>query len=99
MAGRVLEEAMDAGADIIVVEDPHAQLNLDLFQYPIGRELRRAVDIPVLFVSELVAHTLGLEVIDRCYNRHATPPWRVFLDYYDRKFAVVSEERRDAKRV
>lgn len=99
IAGRVLVEAIESGADLIVLEDPHAQLNLDLFQYTIGRELRRAVDIPVLFVSELVAHTLGLEVVDRCYSRHATPPFRVFLDHYDRQFAVVPKERRDAKRV
>ena len=88
LAGRILTDAIDAGADLIVLDDPHAQLNLDLFQYQIGRELKRAVDIPVLFASELVAHALGLDVIERCYRRHVTPPFRVFLDYYDRRFAV-----------
>lgn len=95
LAGRVLTDAIDAGADIIVVEDPHAQLNLDLFQYQIGQELKRTVDIPVLFCTELVAHVLGLGVTERCYRRHATPPLRVFLDYYDQRFAVVSERAPD----
>ena len=91
-AGRVLTDAIDAGADVIVVEDPHAQLNLDLFQYQIGQELKRTVDIPVLFCTELVAHVLGLDITERCYRRHATPPFGMFLDYYDRRFAVVSEK-------
>ncbi len=99
LAGRILCDAIDAGADFVVLDDPHAQLNLDLFQYPIGRELKRAVDIPVLFVVELVAHALGLDVVERAYRRHATPPMRAFLEHYDRLFAVVSEPKRDEKSV
>ena len=55
LAGRLLRGAMEAGADFLVLDDPHAQLNLDLFQYPIGRELKRPVELPVLFAVELVA--------------------------------------------
>ena len=93
LAGKILTDAMEAGADFILVEDPHAQLNLDLFQYPIGRELKRAVDIPVLFASELAAHALGLDEAEGCYGRHATPPFRMLLDHYDRRYAVKSEPK------
>ena len=99
LAGKILTDAIDAGADLILVDDPHAQLNLDLFQYAIGKELKRAVDIPVLFESELVAHALGLDVAEACYHRHATSPYGLFLDYYDRRFAVRSEAPRDGKSV
>jgi len=96
LAGAVLTDAIDAGADLIILDDPHAQLNLDLFQFQIGCERKRAVEIPVLFVAELVAHVLGLKVTESCYRRHMTTPLGVFLDYYDRRFAVMTENTTDA---
>lgn len=81
----ILVDAIEAGADFMVLSDPHAQFNLDCFQYPIGRELGRAVQMPVLFCSELVAHALGLEAAEACYRRHVTSPLGLFLDYYDRR--------------
>ena len=95
LAAKVLTDAIDAGADLIVLDDPHAQLNLDLFQYPIGRERKRAFEIPVLFAGELVAHVLGLDAAESCYRRHMTSPLGLFLDYYDRQFAVMSKKAPD----
>ena len=56
---------------------------------------KRAVEIPVLFAGELVAHVLGLDVAESCYRRHMTSPLGLFLDYYDRQFAVMSKKTPD----
>ncbi|MCP5107281.1 MAG: heterodisulfide reductase subunit B [bacterium] len=79
LTGKILEEAKNAGADIIAVACPLCQVNLDSYQFE-----KKEPNIPVLYFSQLIglaygidAKELGLhrqfvsgeEVIEKCLNR------------------------------
>jgi len=79
LTGKILEEAKNAGADIIAVACPLCQVNLDSYQFEM-----KTPNIPVFYFSQLIGlaygidgKTLGLnkqfvngeEVIEKCLKR------------------------------
>jgi heterodisulfide reductase subunit B len=79
LTGKILDEAKNAGADIIAVACPLCQVNLDSYQY----EMKKP-NIPIFYFSQLIglaygisAKELGLskqfvngeEVIEKCLKR------------------------------
>lgn len=58
MIGGILEDA--AGADAIVTVCPMCQLNLEAFQHRIRTESGRRIDMPVLYLPQLIGIAAGL---------------------------------------
>ncbi|KXS43725.1 MAG: heterodisulfide reductase subunit B [Candidatus Frackibacter sp. T328-2] len=58
--GNILEEAKGVGADVIAVACPLCQLNLDTRQSEVEKELGRKLNMPVVYITELLGLSLGL---------------------------------------
>jgi succinate dehydrogenase / fumarate reductase cytochrome b subunit len=61
MAGKHLEEAIEAGADCLVTPCPLCHLNLDSRQPEVERVIGRRLGLPVLHLPQLVGLALGIE--------------------------------------
>ncbi len=79
LSGKILEEAKNAGADIIAVACPLCQVNLDAYQFE-----KKEPNIPVVYFSQLIGLAYGIdtkelglhrqfisceEVIEECLKR------------------------------
>ena len=62
--GDILEEAKAVDADMIVVACPLCQLNLDTRQSEVEKEIGKKLDIPVLYITELLGLSLGISRSD-----------------------------------
>ncbi|MEW6259490.1 MAG: CoB--CoM heterodisulfide reductase iron-sulfur subunit B family protein [Thermodesulfobacteriota bacterium] len=58
MIGGILEDA--AGADAVVTVCPMCQLNLEAFQHRIHTESGRRIDMPILYLPQLIGLAAGL---------------------------------------
>jgi hypothetical protein len=83
LLGRIFQAALAAGAEAIVVACPLCHLNLDLRQYQVSQRLGRSVDIPVFFVTELMAVALGMEESEDWLERHVTSPLPTFMRWIE----------------
>ena len=72
-----------SGADAIVTACPHVHFALDAFQYPVGRRANRAIEVPVLHVTELLGFACGLDVSQKWFARHVTSPFPLLDRLYD----------------
>ena len=88
LMGRIFQAAIEVGAEAIVVACPLCHLNLDLHQHQVSQRLGRGVDIPVFFVTELMAVALGIEESEDWLERHLTSPLGMFM-----RFIEAQEER------
>jgi heterodisulfide reductase subunit B len=61
MAGHKLDSMLEAGCDLLVVACPFCYEQFDLGQLVIGRKRGNAFDLPVLYVTELIALAMGHE--------------------------------------
>jgi succinate dehydrogenase / fumarate reductase, cytochrome b subunit len=61
MAGKHLQEAIEAGADCIVTPCPLCHLNLDSRQPEIEKTIDRTIALPVLHLPQLIGLALGIE--------------------------------------
>ena len=85
LIAKILEDFEQTSADVIVTACPHSHFSLDSFQHQIGRRRRRALSVPILHFTEVLALALGIERVDRWLERHVTSP----LPLLDR---LVNEE-------
>jgi heterodisulfide reductase subunit B len=65
LTGKILEEAKNAGADIIAVACPLCQVNLDSYQYE-----KKTPNIPVLYFSQLIGLAYGVDAKELGLDRH-----------------------------
>ncbi|MBF2048301.1 MAG: CoB--CoM heterodisulfide reductase iron-sulfur subunit B family protein [Elainella sp. C42_A2020_010] len=70
MAGRHIQEAIDAGADCMVTPCPLCHLNLDSRQPEVEKVIGRKLGLPVLHLSQLVALALGISPKQLGMERH-----------------------------
>jgi heterodisulfide reductase subunit B len=57
----VLNEAQDAGADVISTPCPLCQQNLEMYQEAINKQFGDSFNIPVVFYSQLMAVAFGMD--------------------------------------
>jgi len=79
----ILLAAMEAGANAICVACPACYFNLDTRQFEISCLEGRRVEMPVFFLSELVAGAMELDVIDKAFGRHMTSVYRLIYEFWD----------------
>lgn len=73
LSGRILDDAAARGAAAIVVACPMCHTNLDLRRDAIEALRRKRYGMPVLYVSQLVGLTMGLEPRQLGLHRHHVP--------------------------
>ncbi len=58
---KIVEEAVDAGADVIATPCPLCQTNVEMYQDAINKEFGTDFNIPVVFYSQLMAVAFGMD--------------------------------------
>lgn len=61
LSSDILQMACDEGAEVIVVACPLCQSNLDLRQEMINKKFKKNFNIPILYFTQLVGLSLGIE--------------------------------------
>jgi heterodisulfide reductase subunit B len=74
LAGRLFENAIEAGADAIVAACPLCQSNLDSRQEAIPRKSGSPYDLPVFYFTELIGLALGHKDANKWFKRHFVDP-------------------------
>lgn len=78
LCNKILTNAKDVGADIVVVACPMCHANLDMRQSNIAREYGTKFKLPILYLSELIGLALGLTPKELGINKHFTNANKVF---------------------
>ena len=74
LVGDILESATSKGAKVMTTACPLCQLNLDVYQERVNKALGRKYDIPVTFITQLMAVAFGLDPNkDACLDRNIIP--------------------------
>lgn len=73
----ILEMAKDAGADVVAVACPLCQSNLDLRQKEVERSYKVKFGLPILYFTQLVGLSLGIEPKRLGLNKHMVDPMRL----------------------
>ena len=66
----IMRNAMEAGADAIVVSCPLCHANLDLRQINGNQDYKLDHNVPILYLSEIIGLTLGIENKSLGLNKH-----------------------------
>ena len=74
LTGNVLVSARDAGADIVTLACPMCHTALDAYQSKAERLMGQALDLPVLYFTQLVGLALGLDPASLGFSRHLVSP-------------------------
>ena len=85
LSGEILNEALEAGAECILVACPLCQSNLDLRQKGIEKRRGRKFNLPILYFTELLGLALGLNMHELGLSRHIVNPSKLL----ERKLAVT----------
>lgn len=74
---KLLDKAMEAGAEAIVVACPLCQSNLDTRQEEISREAGKKYDLPVIYFTELVGLAMGHRDAGKWIKKHFVSPMKL----------------------
>ena len=85
LSGEILNEALEAGAECILVACPLCQSNLDLRQKGIEKKYGKKFNLPILYFTELLGLALGMNMHELGLSRHIVSPFRLL----ERKLAVI----------
>lgn len=88
LTGRILEMARSLGADAISVACPLCQQNLDLRQGQVERYRKDSFRIPVLYITQIIGLSLGIDERKLGFHRLAVKP-----DGILEKFSGLSKNR------
>ena len=69
-----VEQAMEAGADVMVTPCPLCHLSLDAWQQKLEAATGRKFDMPMLHLAQLVGVAAGLEDSELKFKRHIVDP-------------------------
>ncbi len=85
LSGEILNEALEAGAECILVACPLCQSNLDLRQKGIEKRRGKKFNLPILYFTELLGLALGMSMRQLGLSRHIVNPSKLL----QRKLAVT----------
>ncbi|MBN1690722.1 MAG: CoB--CoM heterodisulfide reductase iron-sulfur subunit B family protein [Dehalococcoidia bacterium] len=74
LSGAIIEMSRESGADCIAVACPMCQASLDLRQKDIEKETGRKLDMPVVYITQLLGLCLGIPEKDLGLNRLMVAP-------------------------
>ena len=70
VSGEILKDAADRGAEAVIVACPMCQSNLDMRREAINSYLGEKIDIPVLYVTQVLGLALGIDRKTLGLQRH-----------------------------
>ena len=73
LSGAILSDAAERGAEAIIVACPMCHSNLDMRRPAANRSLGQKLDIPVLFITQLIGLALGIPRKELGLDRHFVP--------------------------
>ncbi|MBN2289269.1 MAG: CoB--CoM heterodisulfide reductase iron-sulfur subunit B family protein [Candidatus Glassbacteria bacterium] len=73
LVGRIILAAKDKGAECISTACPLCQINLEAYQAKVSRRMGKDCSIPVLYFTQLLGITLGLEPRNLALRDNLTP--------------------------
>jgi heterodisulfide reductase subunit B len=74
LSHKILKNAQDLGADLIVTACPLCHANLDMRQKQINDEFGEEINIPILYFTQLMGLAYGLSPKDLGLDKHLTNP-------------------------
>ena len=74
MCQRLFESALEAGAEAIIVGCPMCHANLDTRQEAIAEKLGHALNMPVLYFSQVLGYAFGLPEKELGFKHHIVDP-------------------------
>lgn len=77
LAKDILQMAVDNGANCIVTPCPLCQPNLDMRQAAVNKKYGTKFDIPVFYITELMAMAMGVELNSLPLNKHYVDPTKL----------------------
>ncbi|MDP2911663.1 MAG: CoB--CoM heterodisulfide reductase iron-sulfur subunit B family protein [Candidatus Omnitrophota bacterium] len=77
LSADILQMAYDEGAQVIVVACPLCQSNLDLRQAAINRKYKKDFQMPILYFTQLVGLSLGIDAKKLGLNKHIVSPMKL----------------------
>jgi heterodisulfide reductase subunit B len=76
---KILKNAIEIGADAIVVACPLCQINLDVRQQQISDESGESFNVPILYFTQLMGLAFGMSASELGLHKHIVDPG-VILD-------------------
>ena len=73
LSGKIVRDAVDRGAKVIVVACPMCHSNLDMRRPAIETYLNRKIDVPVIYITQAIALAMGLTPRQAGTYRHFVP--------------------------
>jgi heterodisulfide reductase subunit B len=80
LCAKLVEEALEVGADAIVVACPMCHANLDTRQEQIAEKLGESLDLPILYFSQIIGYALGIEPKSLGFKKHLVDPLPLMLE-------------------
>jgi len=77
LSGKIIEDAADRGAESIIVACPMCQMNLDMRRPEIKKQLKRDINIPVLFITQALGLSMGIPAGKLGLDKHFVPTGNV----------------------
>ena len=96
LSGKIIEQALAAGAEAIVVCCPLCHVNLDLKQAQINSFLGTDYKMPILYLSQVLGIALGLSAADVQLNKNVVDPEPLVKRVVAEAAVVRAEEERKA---
>jgi len=72
LSGKIIKDAVDREAEVMVVACPMCHSNLDMRRPQINKYLNENIDMPVLYISQVLGLAIGIDAKTLGLNRHMT---------------------------
>jgi len=82
---KLLDNALENGAQCIATPCPLCQTNLDTYQSKVNSKFKTNYNLPVLFITQLIGLALGIEAKSLGLNTNITSPNRVLNHIFEVK--------------
>ena len=96
LSGKIIEQALAAGAEAIVVCCPLCHVNLDLKQAQINKFLGTDYKVPILYLTQVLGLALGLSADDVMLNKNVVDPTLLVNTAIQRAGTIKAEQERAA---
>jgi heterodisulfide reductase subunit B len=96
LTAKILDQAIQAGADAIVTSCPLCHQNLDLRQPQVNSALGTSYDIPVLYLPQVIGLALGFSADEMMLSKHLRDPGPVVQAAVSRAAELKAEAERKA---
>ncbi|MFH0865408.1 MAG: CoB--CoM heterodisulfide reductase iron-sulfur subunit B family protein [Bacteroidota bacterium] len=73
LSGNIMKDAVDRGAEAIIVACPMCHSNLDMRRPEINKYLAQKIDIPVIYISQALGVAVGIDNTTLGLHRHFVP--------------------------